>query len=63
MTDYELDPDVLRELPDETPMTVYIEPAVLRLKRRGGSRLAPIATTLGDVRNALLTPLRSDAPE
>lgn len=53
MSDYELDPAVLRELPDDTPMVVYIEPAVLRLKRRTGSRLAPISTTLGDVRRAL----------
>jgi hypothetical protein len=53
VSDYELDPKVLRELPDDTPMTVYIEPAVLNLRKRGSSGLAPIATTLGDVRRAL----------
>ena len=53
MNEYELDPTVIRELPDDTPMTVYVEPEVLRLKRRSGSRLAPIATTLGAVRKAL----------
>lgn len=54
-TEYDLRPEVLRGLPDDTPMTVYVDPSVLNLRaRKGSSRLAPIATTLGDVRKALV---------
>lgn len=58
MADYELDPNVLLDLPDDTPMTVYLEPSFARLR---GSKRVPVATTLGDVRAALFGPRLSGA--